>query len=105
MGVDADRVAAERLGGDQRSAGFLLADVSLRARLHDVGEGFADRDAFAGELRHHAEVEIPDALVEALVASGEAVTERGRFVLAGEEASIDELERRERFFPRKWQKI
>lgn len=57
------------------------------------------------ELRQHAEAVIGDDEVDELIASGEVVSDRGRLVLAGEEASIDELERRERFFPRKWQKI
>lgn len=53
----------------------------------------------------HAEADIRREDVERLLAEGIVTEHRGRLVLSGEETTIDELERRERVFPRKWRKI
>lgn len=58
-----------------------------------------------GEIQAHAEALVEKNDLEALVAEDVVVQKRGRYMLRGEEHTLDELERRERFFPRKWAKI
>lgn len=57
------------------------------------------------ELQRYAEAMIHSEDLRKLVHEGVCLERRGRFVLPGEEPSFDELEQRERVFPRKWQKI
>ncbi len=57
------------------------------------------------EVQMHAEADICREDVDRLMVEGLVTEHRGRLVLRGEEAAINELERRERAFPRKWQKI